>query len=178
MKRNTKIAIAAAGGLGIIATGVAVLLSLNLLWGYSSGWPQVPSSKFYVSTQPKQEDIVGKYSLTRQTITTNGLAILAGRSCELELRFDGTFAVTNYPMWSDTRPSRVTALVSMSGQWHCDKIGAYYDRGQSHDIWAAVFDTQSGVSRMAFRSNGAPYDLMYIYGDGDDGAFVMFGRQK
>src|SRR2546427_6651426 len=55
--------------------------------------------------------------LTRQTITPNGLAVLEGRPCQLDLRPDGSFTVTNYPQWapdSSATPDRKSTRLNSS----------------------------------------------------------------
>ena len=175
MNRKKKITIAVAR-VGLVAIGVTLSAVLYLPWG--SGWPHVPSPKLYVFTQPKKEDVAGVYQLTQQTITTNGLAVLGNRLCQLDLRPDGSFSVTNYPQWSPMASTRahVVEFISTTGRWRCDTVNISY---RGHDCWGVVFsDAQASIDSLALRSKGAPYDLMLTYGDGDDGTVMTFGKKK
>ena len=181
MNRKNKNIIAGAAGIGLVAIAVAISPDLRLLCksAFLSHWPQVPPPELFVITQPKQEDIAGVYQLTQQTITTNGLAVLEGRPCQLDLRIDGSFTVTNYPQWSpdSSAEPHVVAFISTTGRWHCDTtVNILYN---GHECWGVVFSgTDVGIDALALRSNGAPYDLMLTYGDGDDGTVMTFGRKR
>ena len=180
MSRRNKIIILALGGVGIVAAGL-----LLYSWPISalSHWPHVPSPELFVITQPKQEDIPGTYLLTRQTITTNGLAALEGRHCHLELRPDGSFSVTNYPRWSpddDSTEPHVVAFTSTTGHWHCvtfSNVIVYIGQSAQH-FWGIEFsDTVTGIDSLALRGKTPPYDLMMTFGDPDDGAVMMFEKK-
>jgi len=132
-------------------------------------WPQVPDPELYVTTQPKQEDIVGVYQLTQQSITPAGLAILKGRSCHLDLRPDGSFVVTNYPMWSLDRSAHVTNFVSTTGYWHFAQPGTAY---WGIELWKGSIR----IGSLNFRGKSLPYNLMMTYGDADEGMVMIFER--
>ena len=177
MNQKKKIAVAAAVVFGLMAIAAGVASVLGLPWGLSH-WPQVPPPELYVVTQPKLEDVAGVYHLNRQTITPDGLAVLEGRSCQLDLRPDGTFTATNYPQWApDTNPvPQIAGFISTTGRWRCDTVNINYN---GHECWGVVFaDAKVGIDSLALRSKGAPYDLMLTYGDGDDGTVMVFGKQK
>jgi hypothetical protein len=179
VSRRKRMVIAAAGGVGLVAFGVAVSPLSILSWNSRlSHWPHVPPPELYVTAQPKQEDVAGVYELTGQTITKNGLAVLEGRTCRLDLRPDGSFSVTNYPQWSpDSSPEpRIVSFISTTGRWRCDDTRMLSGRGRPY--WSVLFlDTPAGMDSLALRSKGAPYDLMLIYGDGDDGTVMMLGKK-
>lgn len=175
MSRRKKIIVLAISSVGIVATGL-----LLYWWPISvlSHWPHVPPPELFVTTQPKQEDIPGIYLLTRQTITTNRLAVLEGRQCHLELRPDGSFSVMNYPRWSpddDSTKPHVVAFISTTGHWRCDTVNISY---RSRLCWGVVFlDADTRIDSLVLRSKGAPYDLMLIFGDGDDGTVMLFEKK-
>ena len=179
MNRKTKITITVASSIGLVAIAAALSAVVHLPWGSSlSHWPHVPPPELFVTTQPKQADVVGVYQLTRQTITPNGLAVLEGRPCQLDLRPDGSFTVTNYPQWGpdSSATPHVTAFISTTGRWRCDTVNIIYN---GKNCWGVVFsDSDSAIDALALRSKGAPYDLMLTYGDGDDGTIMQFGRKK
>jgi hypothetical protein len=57
------------------------ILALTLLLGCQYN----PYAHLFTTTQPKQEDVTGSYSLAKQTITPGGLGFLQGQRCVLEL---------------------------------------------------------------------------------------------
>ena len=158
---------------GVVATG---LLLHSWSSPASSHWSQVPPPELFVTSQPKQEDLPGTYFLIRQTITTNGLVVLQGRQCQLDLPPDGSFTITNFPRWSplsNTQP-RVTAFISATGRWRCETVSTLFNNKR---CWGVVFSDPQ-IPSLELRSKGAPYDLMLTYGEGDDGAVMLFGKKK
>jgi len=175
--RKKKIAIGVVICVVLVAVGIALSAAFYVPWG--SGWPHVPPGKLFVTTRPNVADIAGVYELTHQTITTEGLAVLKGQPCQLALRPDGSFTVTNYPRWSpesDSSPP-VAEFVSATGHWRCDTINIMYD---GHLCWGVLFsDSKGGIDALALRSKGAPYNLMLTYGgEYDEGRVMIFGRKK
>ena len=119
-RRRNKIIILAIGGVGAVVAG---LLLYSFSWPISalSHWPQVSPPELFVTSQPKQEDLPGIYLLTRQTITTNGLAAFEGRQCHLicglmghsALRIirDGRRTLPPNLTWSRSSRRRATGVV-------------------------------------------------------------------
>jgi hypothetical protein len=173
-KKKNKITIA----LAIVAVfvGICVALWVVLFPLLGSHWPQVPPPELFVTKHPKPEDISGNYQLIKQTITTNGLAFLEGRQCLLNLKSDGSFTVTNYPRWSQLSSAKAprAEFISTTGHWHCETFGIY----NGHQFFGIVFSDSAGeIDELALRSNGSPYDLMFTYGDCDDGTVMTFGKR-
>ena len=174
--RRMKLIIAVSCGVAVVGLGVTLSLLTNVSWG-SGHWPQVPDPELFVTAQPKTNDIPGTYLLTRQTITSSGLAIFEGRQCQLDLRPDGSFSVTNYPQWSveSSNEPRVDALISSMGHWQCATINVLY---KGRDCWGIVFSGgDARIDSLELRSKGAPYDLMLTYGDGDEGRYMLFPKK-
>ena len=119
------------------------------------------------------------YHLIQQTITTNGLAALGSQQCELVLHPDGSFIVTNYPRWSSisTPRSRVTNFVSTTGHQNVT-TPAFRDGILCAGEASVISDTNGEIDDLALRKKGSPYDLMAIYGDGDEGIVMTFGKKK
>ena len=125
------------------------------------------------TTRPKQKDIVSSYLLTQQTIATNGVAVLQGRQCQLDLQTDGSFQVANYPTWTN---SQFASFISTTGHWYCDKVGAVHD---NQSVWGIRFDDVSNkVDSLSFTGKAAPYGLLMTYGDPDENAVMIFARKK
>ena len=60
----------------------------------------------YTTEKPIESDVVGLYVLAGQTLTEERLDILQGRTCEIDLQSDGTFSVTNFPVWAEASALR------------------------------------------------------------------------
>jgi hypothetical protein len=176
-KRRTPVVLAVAGSL---------ILGCAVLWGVFfrswdsrlSHWPHVPPAEYYVTSQPKLDGIPGRYRLIQQTVNKQGLAILDGRECVIELHADGTFVATNYPQWLQS--SATPEFISTTGRWSCETIPVSYN---GHSCYGIVF-SESGrkeserIAPLALRSDGSPYNLMLdCGGDPDEGKVMTFGKQ-
>ncbi len=124
------------------------------------------------TTRPKQEDIVGSYLLTQQTITTNGMAILQGRQSQLDLQADGSFQIVNYPTWTNFQ---FAGFISTTGHWYCDNIITTYG---TQSVWSIRFsDTDSRMDSLDFTGKAAPYGLLMTHGDPDENAVMIFEKK-
>jgi hypothetical protein len=159
-----------------------VILTLILLLGcqrQSDGWR--PDSHTFTTTQPKQQDLAGSYLLTQQTITTNGLAVLQGRQCQLELRPDGSFSITNYPIWTDAAKLQITNFVFTiftKGHWTCNEIGSIHGQPLWGILFDPRFDSSTQFPSTALTGKQAPYGLVMVYGDWDEHAEMVFEKKK
>jgi hypothetical protein len=152
------------------ATFLTCFLILLVGCGLNNSWDKYADS--LTTTQPKQEDVFGSYLLTRQTITTNGVTALGGRSCQLELRADGSFAVTNYPTWTN---SQLEGFISATGHWRCATVGSVHD---NQTVWGIRFaDTDRRMDLLSFTGKAAPYGLLMTYGDPDENAVMIFEKK-
>jgi hypothetical protein len=125
------------------------------------------------TTKPNQKEIVGSYLLTQQTINTNGMAILQNRQCQLDLQPDGSFEITNYPIWTN---GQFASFISTIGHWHCDTVGFVYSNQR---VWGVRFsDADSRLDALSFTGKTAPYGLLMTYGDPDENAVMIFEKKK
>jgi len=131
------------------------------------------------TTQPKKEDVVGSYALTHENIS----AIPEVRQCELNLKPDGTFSVTNYPTWTDPHSPtshQFVAFLSTTGRWSFDWIGGFTQDTTNYKIWGVRFEAaDSKVRQMAITGKAPAYDgLVMTYGDPDSYRTMLFDRKK
>jgi len=148
-----------------------VIFALLLLLGCDDSWDHY--AKRLTTKEPASKDIVGSYTLTSQTIIANDMAFLHGQVCRLELQTDGSFTVTNYPVWTN---SQLLGLISTDGRWQCSTVGIV-DGDQ--DVWGIRFsDTDNIIDLLSFMGKAAPYDLMMTYGDGDENKVMIFKKDK
>ena len=135
-----------------------------------------PYADQFVTTQPKQDDVAGNYLLTQQTITTNGLSVLQGRQCQLDLLANNSFSVTNYPSWTN---GQLASFISTTGKWSCNVVGTVSGTNGGLGNWGVVFSgADSEVDSLALTGKGAPYGLIMTYGDPDSGTVMVFAKQK
>lgn len=152
------------------STFLTLLLILLVGCGQQESWDKYSDS--LTTTQPKQADIAGSYLLTHLTITTNGMAALGGRMCQLDLQADGSFAVTNYPIWTN---SQLENFISTTGHWRCDTVGLVHD---NQSVWGIRFaDCDNRLDLLSFTGNAAPYGLLMTYGDPDENAVMIFEKK-
>jgi hypothetical protein len=149
---------------------LALVLILVAGCGLHDSWDKYAGS--LTTTKPKQEDIVGSYLLTQQTITADGMTVLRGRQCRLDLLPDGSFTVTNYPDWTD---AHLSSSISTVGHWRLDTIGFVHS---NQSIWGIRFaDTDSKLDMLSFTGKSAPYGLLMTYGDPDENKVMIFERK-
>jgi hypothetical protein len=122
------------------------------------------SGEPFTTSRPSPADIPGSYVLISQTVTTNGLSTLLGRSCQLDLASDGTFSITNY----------LPDLTSVTGHWHCETIGSTHGR----DMWGIRFDSSPRIEMAALSGSSAPYRLVMIFGDPDSDETMIYEKKK
>jgi hypothetical protein len=150
-------------------TFLTFFLILLVGCGLHDSWDKSASS--LTTTQPKQEDIFGSYLLTRQTITTNGMMVLGSRQCQLDLRADGSFTVTNYPTWTN---GQLESFISTTGHWRCATVGSVYDK----TVWGIRFaDTDRRMEILSFTGKAAPYGLLMTYDDPDQNTVMNFEKK-
>jgi hypothetical protein len=150
---------------------LVIVVSTLLVGCGHNGWDRYADS--LTTTQPAQQDITGSYVLTRQTITTNGMAVLQGGQCRLDLQLDGSFMVTNYPTWTN---GELAGLLSTTGQWHCTTVGFVFN---NQNVWGIRFsEADQRMDSLSFTGKAAPYGLLMTYGDPDENAVMIFERKK
>jgi len=138
--------------------------------GQQDGWDKYAGS--LTTTKPKREDIPGSYLLTQQTITADGMTVLGGRQCRLDLLADGSFTVTNYPNWTD---EHLGSSIATAGHWRLDTVGFVYSK---QSVWGIRFaDTDSRLDMLSFTGKSAPYGLLMTYGDPDENKVMIFERK-
>jgi hypothetical protein len=158
---------------------VFLLLTLTLL---AQGCQYDPHAHLYTTDEPQKTNVVGRYSLTSQTLTREGLTVLKGRVCAIELRADGTFVATNVPPWQSGFPPTnfFDTLVSGSGTWRIASVGSVDDgRRPLKTDWGVYLDAETpkfqppGLTGAKF-----PYGLIYTLGDPDSGEALILERTK
>ena len=142
-----------------------VIFVAMLVVGCDSGFNAgAVSGKPFTTSRPAPADIPGSYALVSQTVTTNGLSALRGRSCQLELAPDGTFSITNY----------LPDLISAIGHWRCERVG--FDHGR--EMWGIRFDSSPRIEAAALSGSSAPYRLVMIFGDPDSDQTMIYQKKK
>jgi hypothetical protein len=130
----------------------------------------------FVGTEPKSVDVVGTYFLSDQTVVPGGISALGGRSCEMEVRADGTFSVTNYPQ---SFGGAFTSFDSATGSWRLATVGTSYGYGPNpKDCWGFRFEgTDKRLDPTAFTGPKQPFGLLTILGDPDSNQSLRFKRK-
>lgn len=160
-----------------IGTALAIVASVLLV-----GCQYDPYAHRFTTVKPKGADVAGSYSLTQQTITRDGLSVLRGQSCQLDLRANGSFALTNYPTWSEAFSAtngQLVGLISTTGRWSCATVGTVSDGRTSKEHWGVVF-SESGqkLESLSLTGQAPPYGLIMTHGDPDAGTVMIFKRTK
>lgn len=132
--------------------------------GFNAG---ATSGEPFTTEQPRQEDVAGSYVLVAQSVTTNGLAVLQGRQCRLDLKPDGTFSVTNYFDFGRSN------FLSTSGRWERAIVGST----EGHDMWGVRFDSQPRIEDACLSAKHAPYRVVMVFGDPDSDQTMIFEKR-
>jgi hypothetical protein len=153
VKRKTKIIVSAMS----ICVGVAAAVVSVALFSLASGWPQRVPSESFTRTKPNAEEIAGTY-------------LLKGQSCQLDLNPDGTFQVTNYPNWN----------ASARGRWEFVAAGTTYSYGTTpQQMWGIQLKADGGeVDTLDLTGKAAPYGLVKLHAEADEGAQLTFEKKK
>jgi hypothetical protein len=131
------------------------------------------SSHAYLSIAPQLNEVVGTYVLTSQSVTENGLLALEGRPCQLALFADGSFTLTNYPNWMTvSKTQQITEFGSTAGTFTIDEIGL----ANGKPLWGIRFRSKPDLQfpEPGFVGTAAPYRLVSVYGDADEGREMLF----
>ena len=148
----------------------------------AAGCQSDPYAPLLTTAEPQSSDLVGRYVLIKQTLTSEGLAPLEGKICSLELRDDGTFLATNLPPWQEGLPDDdfFTELVSGEGVWRIDSVGgiASHATGKGETVWGVYLDSNTVEFQPAgLMQNQPPYQLIYTLGDPDSGQVLILERE-
>ena len=157
-----------------------LLLALMVL---IQGCQYDPHAQLYTTDKPQESDVVGRYTLTSQSVKRDGLAVMQGHPCFIELRADGTFIATNVPPLLLDSPGTnfFSTLISGSGTWHLDSVGSVGGgAGTTTKTWWGV-DLDSTVTRyqhVGLSGAKSPYGLIYTLGDPDEGMSLILEKKQ
>ena len=141
-----------------------------------------PHAQLYTTDKPKESDVVSLYTLTSQSVTRDGLAVMQGHPCFIELRADGTFIATNVPplmLGHSPDANFFSTLISGSGTWHFADVGGVGDgSGTVKTHWGVDMDS-AAAHFMPVGLSGAksPYGLIYTLGDPDEGMALILEKK-
>jgi len=158
---------------------IVLLLALTLL---VSGCQYDPHAHLYTMARPQTADVVGRYALVSQTVTTDGISALDGKLSVVELRTDGTFSASNvppYPLFGSPDAGVLKSLVSAAGSWRVGKVGSVDDGGSLKTHWGIY--PESGTVRLqsaGLTGQKAPFGLVFTVGDPDSGHAMFLERTK
>lgn len=146
-----------------------------------------PFAHEYTSTPPQEADVVGTYTLTRQTLNhepIDKLMALDGSSpstFKFILYADNGFEAVNLPVWIEGSSDgwAVYKFVSLSGTWGIDIVGAVSDGTKKiADVWGIVLSGDEAPSvHVTLAGEKPPYKLIFGYGDPDGGYAMIYERE-
>ena len=149
-----------------------------------AGCQHDPYADDFTITKPKTADVVGTYALSEQTVTDTLVAQLKARdgsapaSHTLVLRYDGTFAASNAPVWVEDRKTdiwSVSYFKSFSGKWKVETTGSV----GSASVWGVSLSPNPAFnSGISFSGPKSPYKIILTYGDPDEEKVMIYERQS
>jgi hypothetical protein len=130
----------------------------------------------FVGAEPTAADIVGTYTLSRQTVVPGDMSALDGRQCQLDVRPNGGFSITNYPQSSG---GKFSSFVSTTGTWRLATVGTSYGYGpEPKQCWGLRFSgSGKRLDPTAFTGSEQPYGLLTILGDPDSNLTLRFKKR-
>jgi len=165
-----------ASGRGDAIRGVASLVALLLI----AACQYDPHAHLYTTERPAPSEVAGVYRLTEETLLHSGFSDVAKRSCLVRLNADGTFEAVNVPPWSLERPGKgfPDRLMSGSGRWRIDSVGAVDNGWSSRRVWGVYFDSPAAKLAAAhLTGRRPPYGLIFLLGDPDAGEALILTRE-
>jgi hypothetical protein len=160
---------------------IRFLLGLTLMVLFQ-GCQYDPYAHLFTTEKPQTSNVVGRYTLKDQTLTSGGLSALGGRSCLVVLAANGTFTATNVPpsVFGAPPTNFLGSLVTGSGTWRIDRVGGVDNgRGSVKTHWGIYLDSQATkMQPPGLTGNKPPYGLIYTLGDPDSGTVMIFERAK
>ena len=145
-----------------------------------AGCQRDPFSDQYTTSRPREEEVIGQYTFSRDTVTWGKSAAI--KSCRLELSADGTFVATNLPRaeFPGRGSDYLGDVVNASGKWRIDSVGGGEDwRGRILTHWGLYFDATSAnlnIQRAGFTGHKPPYGLIFSFDDPDRGMAVFLRK--
>lgn len=147
-----------------------------------------PFAREYTRNKPQKTDVVGTYTLTKQTLASEPVDQLTAwdgstpSTVKLALYDDGTFEATNLPVWYwDEQPGEwsIYKFVSYSGAWDIEGVGFVGDgsREGAYEVWGISL-TGDSIPRehITLVGEDSPYKLIFGYDDPDSGYAMIYEK--
>lgn len=130
----------------------------------------------FIGAKPQASNIVGTYILNDQTVLPGGISALGGRQCEISVRTDGSFWVTNYPQ---NVGGSFSSFHSTTGTWQLASIGTSHGYGSDpKQCWGFRFyGAANKIEATAFTGSEQSYGLLTILGDPDSNLTLRFKKK-
>jgi hypothetical protein len=140
-----------------------------------------PHAHQYTRSKPAASDVAGVYRLTSETLLNSDLSEFDRRVCVVRLNTDGTFEAVNVPSWNLDHPvgNLVERLLSSSGTWRIDSVGAVDNGWSSQRVWGVYLDSPTVKLPPAhLTGQKSPYGLIFSLGDPDAGEALILTRNE
>lgn len=143
-----------------------------------------PHAHLYTTQEPRPQDLVGRYKLKQQTVTTDGLSAFGGRLSMVELVADGSFVATNVPSrtlaHAPQKDGNIFAtLLNGSGRWRIGAVGGVDNGLGERTHWGVYLDSPvADIEPAGLTGARPPYGLIFNLGDPDLGQAMVFERQN
>lgn len=149
----------------------------------SGSWHENPYYDHAATIKPKPEAVVGNYILTKQELTNEGLEFLQGQQSIIEIRSNGTYTITNLPLWKRDATAksnyRFEELISTTGHWDISVAGL----SKNKEIWGLGLEYDSSqlpstLKEVIITNNAPPHGLFFDLDDPDSMAVMFYERIK
>jgi len=149
-----------------------------------TGCQYSPYAHLYTTSEPNTTDIIGTYTFDKQTVdysikefrdsTNNDLV-----TPTIVLYSDNRYVVKNLPHFKGFMTPNFSELLSQEGTWSMTTVGSIDDgTGNIKRHWGLELNgLPLDVKSPGFMNEQAPYDLIFKFGDPDEGDVMIFTKK-
>ena len=141
-----------------------------------------PYADKYTTSEPKNEELLGSYYLEKESTIYNdpefeNLLKYNFLIPEIEIKNDGTYFVNNFPIFKSWE-TEFSGLITMSGKWNKRIVGTVDLGNEEKKFWGINLEgLEQEFQRISLMNNKFPYEIIFGFGDPDEGKSIIFKRK-
>lgn len=141
-----------------------------------------PYAHKYTNSEPKTEELIGTYYLDKNSVIYNIPEFKNSLKNEktipqIEIKNNGTFLAKDFPVFKNWDPI-FSGLITKSGKWNKSITGKVDLGNGERNIWGInLSGLKQEFQRISLMNNEFPYEIIFGYGDPDEGNAIIFKRK-
>lgn len=151
---------------------------------FIAGCQYDPYANTYTTKKPKESHLEGKYIFEFQTVDTTNVNLnyeLNERIIipEIQIYADGTYIVSNLPVFEYHLPTKFKDKISKRGNWKliADEIFNSEGKVKGYFYKIELRGLPFEVKKVGLMNNKYPYGLIFGFGDPDQGHVMVFKKE-